>query len=131
VTARKRPVPHISLVRFFLATVVTPEGRAFVPAVYASRAERGTWDCWLAFFSRSGRGVRQTGRESSQPGFRHAEYWASGLEGTYLRGALQRARSVRVSTAVRARYREDARRIRARLGELKRKGFPVAETPSP
>jgi hypothetical protein len=130
-TARTDSSPAISLVRFFVATLVTPEGQAFFPAAYAARNERGSWDCWIAFFSRKGRSVRQTGRESTQPAFRDAEYWASGLETMYLRGALQRARSVRVSRAARARYREDVPRIRARLAELQRAHFPITESAAP
>src|SRR5262245_6674760 len=49
------------------------------------------WEGWLAFLSLRTGAVVETERETTQGRREHLLYWASGLEPTYLRGALERA----------------------------------------
>jgi hypothetical protein len=49
------------------------------------------WEGWIVFSSDDGTDVRRTGRETTQPNREALEYWATGLSGVYLEGALVRA----------------------------------------
>lgn len=66
--------------------VVDLEGRQYVALIYGEERPDGTWEGWLEF--RTGRNVLRTGQETSQPNRTAVEYWATGLEPTYLDGAL-------------------------------------------
>jgi hypothetical protein len=48
------------------------------------------WEAWIEFISNEGTDVRRTPRETTQPDRNAIVYWASGLSGTYLEGALAR-----------------------------------------
>ena len=69
--------------------VLDPDGRKYLALIYGEERPDGTWEGWLEF--RTGRTVLRTGQETSQPNRTAVEYWASGLESTYLDGALARA----------------------------------------
>ncbi len=69
--------------------VLDPDGRKYLALIYGEERPDGTWEGWLEF--RNGRTVLRTGQETSQPNRTAVEYWASGLESTYLDGALARA----------------------------------------
>jgi hypothetical protein len=72
-------------------SVISPEGIRYRVHAYGSRNELGTWYGWLVF-EPEGRGTRlRTDRETTQPERDDLVYWASGLEGIYLEGALARA----------------------------------------
>jgi hypothetical protein len=52
----------------------------------------GTWEGWLEFHpSDASQPTLRTEQETSQPNRAALEYWADGLEPTYLEGALARA----------------------------------------
>jgi hypothetical protein len=52
----------------------------------------GTWEGWLEFHPIGGsQPILRTDRETSQPNRIAIEYWAGGLETTYLERALARA----------------------------------------
>jgi hypothetical protein len=61
--------------------------------VYAEPQPAGTWQGWLEFVSRDGEIVVQTDRETTQSTLEGVAYWATGLQPTYLEGALDRALS--------------------------------------
>jgi hypothetical protein len=48
------------------------------------------WEAWIEFVAEDGSDVRRTPRETTQPNRPALEYWATGLSGTYLEGALAR-----------------------------------------
>jgi len=49
------------------------------------------WQGWIEFIPTTGGEVLRTGRETTQPNRQDAMYWATGLTGVYLEGALTRA----------------------------------------
>ena len=57
----------------------------------AGRPAGNIWEGWLEFAEQGGSDVRRTPRETTQPDRRALEYWATGLSGTYVEGALTRA----------------------------------------
>jgi hypothetical protein len=65
--------------------------------------ENGMWEGWLEFKTDNGSAIR-SGRETEQPNRGDLVYWAEGLTGTYIEGALDRAQRLeagpRVSRAV-------------------------------
>lgn len=68
-------------------------GREYVVHAFGEQRDDGTWAGWLRFEPRDGAGrALQTDRETTQPNLNDLEYWASGLEPTYIEGALARAR---------------------------------------
>jgi hypothetical protein len=72
--------------------VADDEGTTYVARIYAKERGDGTWTGWLEFQpSDRSRPALRTGQETSQPNRTAIEYWASGLEPTYLDGALARA----------------------------------------
>jgi len=46
---------------------------------------------WLEFLPRAGRAALRTDRDTTQPTWEALQYWASGLDPTYLEGAFTRA----------------------------------------
>ena len=71
-----------------------PEGRIYTAQVYGERQPDGSWIGWLEFEDRDGCVILRTARETTQPSREALEYWASGLEPTYVEGAFSRARLV-------------------------------------
>jgi len=65
---------------------------AYVARVCGEERGDGTWQGWLEFHpARASGPVLSTEQETSQPNRTALEYWANGLEPTYLEGALARA----------------------------------------
>jgi hypothetical protein len=60
-------------------------------AQVVARPEGHLWEGWIEFASADGSDVRRTPRETTQPDRAAVVYWATGLSGTYLEGALRRA----------------------------------------
>jgi hypothetical protein len=60
--------------------------------VYAEADGRGTWAGWIEFRAADGVHTLRTGRETTQSTAAAVAYWATGLQPTYLEGALARAR---------------------------------------
>jgi hypothetical protein len=63
---------------------------------YAARAcgsemSDGRWQGWVEFIPVAGGAPIRSGRETTQPNRQDTEYWATGLTGVYLEGALRRA----------------------------------------
>ena len=56
-----------------------------------ARQEGHVWEGWVEFAAADGSDVRRTPRETTQPDRAAVEYWATGLSGTYLEGAMRRA----------------------------------------
>jgi hypothetical protein len=85
--------------------------------VYEARAcgrqrEDGLWEGWIEFDPRGGTETVRTGRETTQPNEADLRYWATGLTGGYLEGALDRA----LRPATPAKPRERAVRNPPRYG---------------
>jgi hypothetical protein len=57
----------------------------------ARRADDGLWEGWIEFVLSDGTATLRTGRETVQSNLQALRYWATGLEPTYLDGALARA----------------------------------------
>ena len=51
----------------------------------------GRWEGWIEFIPIAGGTPLRTPRETTQPNRRDAIYWATGITGVYLEGALKRA----------------------------------------
>ena len=84
------------LIHTYSAVVRDPEGRGYTPSVHSLERIDGIWETWLEFHG-LGRGVTlRTQRESEQPNERAVLYWASGLQPSYLDGALLRATRTRL-----------------------------------
>jgi hypothetical protein len=81
---------EITPVYEFAATVRGPDQIPYVARVYGMQRADGTWEGWLEF-SNPAVGVLSTDRETTQSNLDHLTYWATGLEPTYLEGALDRA----------------------------------------
>jgi hypothetical protein len=64
----------------------------YIVRAYGEERSDGTWMGWLEFHPTDGRAPLRTGQETSQPNRVTVEYWASGLEPIYLKGAFARAR---------------------------------------
>ena len=85
------------LVHTFSAVVRDPEGRGYVASVHASERVDGMWELWLEFRGLGREVTLRTRRESEQPNRRALLYWASGLQPSYLDGALLRATRTRLT----------------------------------
>jgi hypothetical protein len=59
-------------------------------AQVCGRANGHIWEGWLEFVADDGSDVRRTPRETTQPDRNALVYWAEGLSGTYLEGAMAR-----------------------------------------
>jgi hypothetical protein len=76
-----------------LMTFETPlvhAGVRFGAKACGRKREDGLWEGWLEFSDQDTGTVLRTGRETTQPNLTDLTYWASGLTGVYLDGALAR-----------------------------------------
>jgi len=87
----------IQFVRQYSPVLEGPKGEPFVARAYMRRPRGGLWEAWLVFLSLRTGNIVDTDRETTQGKREHVLYWASGLEPTYLRGALERALRRRAS----------------------------------
>jgi hypothetical protein len=71
-------------------TPVYVDGAAYRAQV-AGRQAGHVWEGWIEFIALDGSDVRRTPRETTQPDWDALAYWAGGLSGTYLEGAMARA----------------------------------------
>lgn len=60
-------------------------------AQVVGRPDGHIWEGWIEFAARDGSDAMRTPRETTQPDRAALIYWATGLSGTYLEGALHRA----------------------------------------
>jgi hypothetical protein len=95
------------LVHTFSEVVRDPEGRGYAASVHASERIDGIWETWLEFRGLGRDVTLRTRRESEQPNRRAVLYWASGLQPSYLDGALLRATRTRL-TELRTMFEERA-----------------------
>jgi hypothetical protein len=67
-------------------------GQLYVVRVYGQERADGTWIGWLTFVTPDGQTIRRTSRETTQSNREHLNYWAAGLQPSYIDGAFHRAR---------------------------------------
>ena len=66
------------------------DGAPFIAQV-VGRPDGHIWEGWIEFAAQDGSEALRTPRETTQPDRAALVYWATGLSGTYLEGALSRA----------------------------------------
>jgi hypothetical protein len=93
VSSRLRPAGSPVLVHEFLHAVRDENGRLYMPRAYALRRKDNTWEGWLEFVAVGSPEVLRTRPETTQKRREDVDFWASGLEPTYLEGAFERARA--------------------------------------
>lgn len=76
--------------------VKAPDGELYYARACGRPRDDGTWEGWLEFETLDGGAAHRTPRETTQPNFTDLAYWATGLTGVYLEGALRRALERRV-----------------------------------
>jgi hypothetical protein len=81
---------EVTLVYEFVEAVRGPDQTLYVARVYGQPREDGTWEGWLEF-SNPLTSTLRTDRETTQSNLDQLTYWATGLQPTYLDGALTRA----------------------------------------
>jgi hypothetical protein len=67
------------------------EGATYEARACGRERDDGLWEGWIEFVPRGGADSVRTGRETTQPNEADLRYWATGLTGAYLEGALERA----------------------------------------
>ena len=81
-----------ALIHEYARHVRDADGHLYKVRVLGRQRSDKTWIGWLEFSPRGSGGiVRRTRRETTQPSRGALRYWASGLQATYLEGALVRA----------------------------------------
>lgn len=95
------------LLHTYPEVVHDPEGRGYAASAHAVERMDGMWDAWLEFRGVGRDVVLRTPRESQQPSLRGVLYWVSGLQPSYLDGALLRATRTRL-TELRSMFEERA-----------------------
>jgi hypothetical protein len=78
-----------TLIRFE-TPVVLRDGRQFRAQACGRERDNGQWEAWLEFEDITTGEVLRTPRETTQPNYADAAYWATGLTPVYLEGALDR-----------------------------------------
>lgn len=82
------PTPA-ELIYEFAEPLAAADGTLYVVRVLGRARPDGTWEGWLEFSTPVTRW--RTERETTQSSAEQILYWATGLEQTYLEGALARA----------------------------------------
>ena len=85
------------LIHTYAEVVRDAEGRGYAAEVHTSERIDGVWETWLEFRGLGREVTLRTRRESEQANRRAVLYWASGLQPSYLDGALLRATRVRLT----------------------------------
>jgi len=81
-----------ALIHEFARHVRDADGHLYKARAFGRQRSDRTWIGWLEFSPRGSGGiVRRTRRETTQPSRDALRYWATGLQPTYLEGALVRA----------------------------------------
>jgi hypothetical protein len=75
----------------FAEPVVDEDGIVYHAQAAGAVRPDGMWEGWIEFIPMAGGPPLRTPRETTQPSHRDAVYWATGLTGVYLAGALDRA----------------------------------------
>src|SRR6266576_2155198 len=71
--------------------VVGEDGTRYEARACGSPMPGGTWQGWIEFVPVNGGDPIRSPRETTQPNRADTAYWATGLTGVYLEGALRRA----------------------------------------
>lgn len=90
------------VVRTVTGVIGAPGAPVYRARVCGRLREDGTWEGWMEFAPAAGGATLRTGRETTQPNLHGLEYWATGLTGTYVEGALRRARGHAQAAPVRS-----------------------------
>jgi hypothetical protein len=77
----------------FTEAITSEDGKNYTARACGSEMDDGRWQGWIEFIPLGDGEPVRSGRETTQPNRRDAEYWASGLTYVYLEGALHRALS--------------------------------------
>lgn len=77
----------------FVNDLRASDGYRYEARACAREREDGLFEGWIEFVPLDGGKPLRTGRETTQPNAADVRYWASGLTGPYLEGALARAES--------------------------------------
>lgn len=75
----------------FATPLVDDEHRVYFARACGALRSDGKWEGWIEFTTTGDSRVLRTGRETTQPNRPDLVYWATGLTGVYLEGALDRA----------------------------------------
>ena len=75
----------------FTEPVIRSESEAYVARACGAEMPDGLWQGWIEFLPIGAGEPVRSGRETTQPNRADALYWATGLTGVYLEGALDRA----------------------------------------
>lgn len=75
----------------FINELAGRDGTVYEARACARERDDGLWEGWIEFVPDGGGEALRTGRETTQPNEADIRYWASGLTGAYLEGALSRA----------------------------------------
>lgn len=75
----------------FVNQLTGRDGTTYEARACARERDDGLWEGWVEFVPDGGGDAIRTGRETTQPNEADVRYWASGLTGAYLEGALTRA----------------------------------------
>jgi hypothetical protein len=75
----------------FSEPVLGDDGVVYRAQVAGAPMTDSLWEGWIEFIPVAGGTPLRTRRETTQPNRRDAVYWATGLTGVYLEGALDRA----------------------------------------
>lgn len=75
----------------FAEPLSTTDGSRYAAQACGAPNADGLWEGWIEFVPLNGGPAIRSPRETTQPNRTDAEYWATGLTGIYLEGALDRA----------------------------------------
>jgi hypothetical protein len=75
----------------FPGAVVTRDGVRYRAHACGAPMRDGLWEGWIEFVPLDGGAPVRSPRETTQPNYTDAKYWATGLTPVYLEGALERA----------------------------------------
>ena len=75
----------------FTEPVIRATDEAYIARAVGSEMPDGLWQGWIEFLPVADAEPIRTGRETTQPNRADLLYWATGLTGVYLEGALDRA----------------------------------------
>jgi hypothetical protein len=81
----------------YQSPVLAPDGTEYAAQACGSPMPGGVWHGWIEFVPTAGGPPVRTARETTQPNRVDTEYWATGVSGVYLEGALCRALSAEVT----------------------------------
>ena len=81
----------MALVLIEFANELVENGTVYEARACGRERDDGLWEGWIEFAPRGAGEAVRTGRETTQPNEADLRYWATGLTGPYLEGALERA----------------------------------------